>query len=158
MPSAVSRIAPDTRESDVAVYLDNGLIADATFSRGVAIRRLWPEVHDRRMSVIRWDASVVTTPQIEGFVRTIYDLEGVGFAKLPGHLVSWHAGTSLNGVPQSLVCSSLIEYAALKVKIALAAMLKQHWSLQNSPPMLPASFLGHPLFSPVSVRWLEARP
>lgn len=136
-----------------AVYLGDGLIADARYGKVVTIRRLFPEVFRRKMCIVRWDYNVITKAQVRGFTRAVFDLEGVPYSNSPLAIFQWHQG-SLNGsVPaRNLVCSALIEYAAKQVKIALSKAPGVTY------PMLPASFLAHPWLTQVPVDWRVGWP
>jgi hypothetical protein len=135
-----------------AVYLGDGLIADARFRRLMGIRRLWPETLRRKLCVLRFDHSIVTSAEVQLFVEETLALEDVKYGASPIAFAKWRSGQFLNqSAPSGLVCSAVIEYAANRAGIPLAKARKVYG------PMLPASLMAHPWLIPQQAEWLLAK-
>lgn len=134
-----------------AVYIGEGLIADARFRRLIGVRRLWPETQRRKLGVFRLDDAKATSAEVRLFVEEVLALEDVPYGSSPKAFISWLNGTFLKQAPRGLVCSALVEYAANNAGIALAMARRSYG------PMLPASLATHPWLIPVPAEWRVAR-
>lgn len=129
-----------------AIYLGNGLIADARPRKVVGVRRLSTEAGHREIEVLRFDPAVVPPKQLALFLDRCYELEGVPYSSLPGWIklfLNVPTTTSAQGV----VCSSMIELVARNAGVFLAG------PSSVVGPIAPASFLNHPWLTPVFTEW-----
>jgi uncharacterized protein YycO len=134
-----------------AVYVGNGLIADARLGTVAGVRRLSNEAGRRRISVLRFDARSVTADEVRRFVEVIFEFEGVPYVRGPAGLIQWLRGYngSISGLPRSVVCSSLVEWAAAEAGVNLRQTMRH----MNMGPSLPAMFMTLPLLTHVPAQW-----
>ena len=131
-----------------AIYVGDGLMVEAVPWHGARVSRIFPSARARDIWVLR----VRGTPdQRKLAAEKALEVEGLPYSTflIGHHVLNGGAGPGNN--PTSLVCSSLVTFALRQAKIALRPV-GQH------SQMLPASFVSHPWFTPVSTRWHLALP